>query len=146
MLTFTFQANSCYRHCGEGRNLHNRLTNENSTVHCSNQILNWEGNGLNRILVLKLPSVYIVTNVHHTTLYIGVTSDLGTRMFQHKNKLIKGFSAKYNLTKLVYFEQFEDMESAILREKRLKEWHRSWKNRLISDLNPSWRDLYSEII
>jgi len=95
---------------------------------------------------VKLPTVYIITNNHNTTLYIGVTSDLTKRVYQHKNKLIHGFSAKYNLTKLVYFEQFEDMANAIVREKRLKEWHRPWKNRLISEFNPLWLDLYSNNI
>jgi len=95
---------------------------------------------------VKQPSVYIITNFRHTTLYIGVTSNLSQRIYQHRNKLIKGFSAKYNLTKLVYFEMFEDMENAITREKRMKEWHREWKNKLISKLNPSWEDLYPKII
>lgn len=71
---------------------------------------------------------------------------LDQRIYQHKNKLIKGFSAKYNLDKLVYFELFENMESAILREKRLKKWHRDWKNKLISELNPDWLDLYPQLL
>lgn len=79
-------------------------------------------------------------------MYIGVTSMLDQRIYQHKNKLIKGFSAKYNLDKLVYFELFENMESAILREKRLKKWHRDWKNKLISELNPDWLDLYPQLL
>jgi putative endonuclease len=68
------------------------------------------------------------------------------RIYQHKNKQVKGFSSKYNLNKLVYFEQLEDMDSAILREKRLKKWNREWKNRLINELNPSWRDLYFDLV
>ena len=95
---------------------------------------------------MKAPGVYILTNHHNTTLYIGVTSHLIQRVYQHKNKLMKGFSAKYNLTKLVYYEQFEDMENAILREKKLKKWRRQWKNRLISELNPEWRDLYPDLL
>jgi putative endonuclease len=95
---------------------------------------------------MKIPAVYIITNLNNTTLYIGVTSNLAQRIYQHKNKTIKGFSSKYNLTKLVYFEQFEDMENAIIREKRLKEWHRDWKERLISKMNPAWQDLYSSIV
>jgi putative endonuclease len=94
---------------------------------------------------LKSPSVYIITNAHNTTLYIGVTSMLNQRIYQHKNKLVKGFSAKYNLDKLVYFELFENMESAILREKRLKKWRRDWKNKLINELNPDWLDLYLQL-
>ena len=95
---------------------------------------------------MKQPTVYIISNIHNTTLYIGVTSNLSERIYKHKEKLIKGFSSKYNLTKLVYFEVHENMEHAIIREKRLKEWHRSWKNRLISEMNPLWRDLYLDIL
>ena len=85
---------------------------------------------------MKQPSVYIITNDRNTTLYIGVTSNLVQRIYQHKNKLIEGFSANYNIHKLVYFEQFNDMYNAILREKRLKKWNRDWKNQLISERNP----------
>ena len=73
---------------------------------------------------MKLPMVDIITNLYNTTFCTIVTSNLAQRIYQHKNKMIKGFSAKYNLTKLVYFERFEDMENAIIREKRLKKWHR----------------------
>ena len=95
---------------------------------------------------MKQPCVYMITNRNNTTLYIGVTSNLVQRAYQHKNKLIKGFSAKYNVDKLVYFELFEDMENAITREKRLKLWKRDWKNRIINEVNPSWRDLYHDLI
>ncbi|KGJ98540.1 GIY-YIG nuclease family protein [Thalassotalea sp. ND16A] len=95
---------------------------------------------------MKHPAIYIISNTHNTVLYIGVTSNLVQRIYQHKEKLIGGFSAKYNLTKLVYFELFNDMENAIVREKRLKQWHRKWKNRLIEEVNPNWRDLYPDII
>lgn len=88
----------------------------------------------------------MITNRNNTTLYIGVTSNLVQRVYQHKNKLIKGFSAKYNVDKLVYFELFEDMENAISREKRLKLWKRDWKNRIINEVNPSWQDLYPDLI
>jgi putative endonuclease len=91
---------------------------------------------------MKQPCIYIITNRHNTTSYIGVTSNLIQRIYQHKHKLIKGFSSTYNLDKLVYFEQFDDMENVILREKRLKKWNRDWKNRPINELNPSWEDLY----
>jgi putative endonuclease len=77
---------------------------------------------------------------------IGVTSNLVQRIDQHKNKKVKGFSSKYNLNKLVYYEQFEDMDSAILREKRLKKWNREWKNRLINEFNLSWKDLYFDLL
>jgi len=95
---------------------------------------------------MKQPCVYMTTNRNNTTLYIGVTSNLVQRVYQHKNKLIKGFSAKYNVDKLVYFELFEDMENAISREKRLKLWKRDWKNRIINEVNPSWQDLYPDLI
>ena len=94
---------------------------------------------------MKQPCVYMVTNRNNTTLYIGVTSNLVQRVYQHKNRLIKGFSAKYNVDKLVYFELFEDMENAIAREKRLKLWKRDWKNRIINEVNPSWQDLYPDL-
>ena len=95
---------------------------------------------------MKQPCIYIITNRHNTTLYIGVTSNLIQRIYQHKNKLVKGFSARYNLNKLVYFEQFEDMDNAIIREKRLKLWKRDWTNLLINEINPSWRDLYPDLL
>ena len=95
---------------------------------------------------MKKPCIYIITNRHNTTLYIGVTSNLVQRIYQHKSKQVKGFSAKYNLVKLVYFEQFEDLDNAIIREKRLKLWKRDWKNRLINEINPYWRDLYPDLL
>ena len=95
---------------------------------------------------MKQPCIYILTNDNNSTLYIGVTSNLVQRIYQHKSKQVKGFSSKYNLNKLVYFEQLEDMDSAILREKRLKKWNREWKNRLINELNPSWKDLYFDLV
>ena len=88
--------------------------------------------------------VYILTNYNETTFYIGVTNDLQRRVFEHKNKLIDGFSSKYNLTKLVYFEITEDIEVAIKREKQLKNWHRDWKINLIKENNPNFNDLSSE--
>ncbi|GAB55504.1 endo/excinuclease amino terminal domain protein [Glaciecola punicea ACAM 611] len=95
---------------------------------------------------MKQPCVYITTNRNNTTLYIGVTSNLVQRIYQHKIKLFKGFTAQYNVDKLVYFEQFEDMESAITREKRLKVWKRDWKNRLINEMNPCWKELYFDLM
>ncbi|WP_320411951.1 GIY-YIG nuclease family protein [Alteromonas aquimaris] len=96
--------------------------------------------------MMKQPCVYITSNLNNTTLYIGVTSNLIQRIYQHKNKQVEGFSSRYNVNKLVYFEVFDDMENAILREKRLKKWNRSWKNRLISQLNPEWTDLYPSLL
>ena len=89
--------------------------------------------------------VYIVTNKVNTSLYIGVTSNLPKRIYEHKHKLIEGFTSKYNICNLVYYERFDEVEFAIKREKQLKNWHRDWKNNLISEFNPNWDDLY-EII
>jgi putative endonuclease len=89
--------------------------------------------------------VYIISNFNNKVLYIGVTNDLKRRIYEHKNKSIKGFSSKYNINKLIYFEQFNDINEAIQREKQLKKWNRSWKDELIKKLNPKWNDLFDEI-
>lgn len=96
-------------------------------------------------MVSKNSFVYIITNKKHGTLYIGVTADLLTRISQHKTKIIKGFSSKYNLDKLVYFEHFEDIREAIYREKKLKHFTRQQKINLIEAQNQQWRDLYEEL-
>ena len=85
--------------------------------------------------------VYIITNHSNTTLYIGVTNNIERRMYEHKNKLLGGFSSKYNLNKLVYYENTGDVYSAINREKQLKRWHREWKINLIKENNPNFDDL-----
>ena len=85
--------------------------------------------------------VYILTNYEETTFYIGVTSDLLRRVCEHKNKIKEGFSSKYNLTKLVYFEDTDSSISAITTEKQLKRWHRQWKINLIKEFNPNLDDL-----
>ena len=85
--------------------------------------------------------VYILSNQHNNVLYIGVTSELEQRIHQHKNKTIKGFTSKYNINKLIYFEETSDPESAILREKQLKGWTRNKKEKLINRVNPDRRDL-----
>lgn len=85
--------------------------------------------------------VYIMTNINNSVLYIGVTNDLKRRVYEHKNKLIEGFSEKYNLCKLVYYERINDIETAIAREKQLKMWHRDWKVNLIKSQNPNFDDL-----
>jgi len=92
------------------------------------------------------PAIYIITNKKYGTLYIGVTSNLVKRVYEHKNKLVDGFIKKYNLSKLVYYELFENMKSAIIREKRLKKWNREWKLELINNFNPNWEDLYYKIV
>lgn len=89
--------------------------------------------------------VYILTNKKDGTLYIGVTSDLIKRIWQHKNKEIEGFSKKYNLKSLVYYQIFEEIEEAIKREKALKKWNRDWKIKLIEENNIDWSDLYQSI-
>ena len=80
------------------------------------------------------------------TLYIGVTSNLLKRVWEHKNGLIEGFTQKYNVKTLVYYEVYEDVKEAIIREKRLKKWNRGWKIRLIESKNPDWKDLYRELL
>ena len=90
----------------------------------------------------KIPCVYIMTNKNDTVLYTGVTSDLKKRVFQHKEKVVKGFTAKYNCTKLVYYEIFSDMENAIFREKQIKSGSRRKKIELIDTMNEKWLDLY----
>ena len=94
----------------------------------------------------KLFCVYILTNKKNGVLYIGVTSDLPKRMYEHRNKLKDGFSKKYNLTKLVYYEVLSRADTAIHREKCMKEWPRQWKIALIEKMNADWRDLYEDII
>ena len=89
---------------------------------------------------MKQYFVYIITN-QSKTLYTGVTNNLERRIYEHKQKLIPGFSSKYNLTKLVYFEVTQDIESAISREKQIKGWLRIKKKRLIESMNPAWKDL-----
>jgi putative endonuclease len=90
--------------------------------------------------------IYILTNQHNKILYIGVTSDLVKRIYQHKNKLVDGFSKKYSLYKLVYYEVIDSIISAIEREKFLKKKTRNFKLNLINNFNPSWSDLYTSII
>ena len=85
--------------------------------------------------------VYILTNAYDTVMYIGVTNNLERRLYEHKNKLIKGFTERYNVHKLVYFETSTDIHAAIEREKQLKGWRREKKNALVETMNPEWRDL-----
>ncbi|APG10925.1 putative endonuclease [Bradyrhizobium sp. JR7.2] len=89
--------------------------------------------------------VYILASRKYGTLYIGVTSDLVRRVYEHKTKIVPGFTKRYGIDKLVLFETFDDPVSAIAREKELKKWRRDWKTRLIDEQNPNWDDLYSGI-
>ena len=100
---------------------------------------------LKRILMNRQYCVYIITNKHNTVLYTGITNDLKRRVYEHKEKLVDGFTKKYNITKLVYYEVFDDAENAILREKQVKAGSRQKKIDLIRSINREWRDLYEEI-
>jgi putative endonuclease len=95
---------------------------------------------------MKQPAVYLMASQRNGTLYTGVTSDLIKRVWQHKNHVAEGFTEKYQVNMLVWFEQHETMESAIAREKAIKKWNRSWKLSLIEKTNPQWLDLWPEII
>ena len=90
--------------------------------------------------------IYILTNRHHTVLYIGVTGNLVKRIWQHKQKEIEGFTKRYNVNRLIYFEEYQWVYDAIEREKQLKGWTRKKKENLIEKLNPDWFDLFEEII
>ena len=94
---------------------------------------------------MKVPCVYILASGVRGTLYIGVTSDLARRVWQHRNDVVPGFTSRYQVHHLVWFEQHPTMESAIRREKQLKEWRRLWKIRLVEESNPAWSDRFGEI-
>jgi len=85
--------------------------------------------------------VYLMTNWNNKVMYIGVTNDLQRRVYEHRNKLLKGFTEKYNINKLVYFEETSDVTAAITREKEIKKWRREKKNALVQRVNPDWKDL-----
>ena len=89
--------------------------------------------------------VYMLASRKNGTLYIGVTRDLVHRVFEHKSKFVAGFTTKYGVDQLVWYEVYDDPTSAIAREKELKKWRRAWKIRLIEEMNPAWKDLYDEI-
>lgn len=94
---------------------------------------------------MKTYCVYILASKRNGTLYVGVTSNLKGRVWQHKEKAVKGFTEKYTVSQLVYYECMEDVFSAIRREKQLKKWNRAWKIRLIEEKNPQWKDLYDKL-
>ena len=94
----------------------------------------------------RQPAVYILASGRNATLYLGVTSDLIARTWQHRNHIVDGFTKLHDVAQLVWFEQHATMDSAITREKRLKKWRRSWKIDLIEKSNPYWRDLWPDII
>lgn len=95
---------------------------------------------------MKQYYVYFTTNKNNNVIYIGVTGDLIKRIYQHKNKIFEGFTKKYNVDKLVYYEIYNNIEDAIRREKQLKNWHRCWKMRLIRENNPEFEYLYNKIV
>ncbi|HEX4177054.1 MAG TPA: GIY-YIG nuclease family protein [Rhizomicrobium sp.] len=90
--------------------------------------------------------VYLLASKRHGTLYVGVTGNLAGRIYEHKKDLRDGFTRKYGVYQLVWFEEFGDIQDAIVREKRIKKWRRAWKIELIEKMNPDWRDLFSDII
>jgi putative endonuclease len=93
----------------------------------------------------KQPAVYMMANRYRGTIYIGVTSALWLRVWDHKNGRLPGFTSQYRMGRLVWYEHRHTMEVAIRREKQLKEWQRAWKMRLIEEMNPEWRDLHDDI-
>ena len=93
-----------------------------------------------------LPAVYILASQRNGTLYVGVTSNLVARIWQHRNNPVEGFTARYNVHLLVYYELLSDMLAAITREKQIKKWNRAWKLGLIESVNPEWQDLWNEIV
>jgi len=94
----------------------------------------------------RQPAVYILASKRNGTLYVGVTSDLIKRVWEHKNNVVKGFTERYSAHQLVWYELHETMESAIRKEKMLKNWKRAWKLELIERSNPNWQDLYEEVV
>ena len=94
----------------------------------------------------KQPAIYILASKRNGTLYIGVTSNLQKRAWEHKNDLVEGFTKQYKVHRLVYYELHADMVSAITREKQMKKWNRAWKLQLIESQNPNWKDLWDGII
>ena len=90
--------------------------------------------------------IYILASRKNGVIYIGVTNNLIRRVYEHKNSLVEGFTKKYNVKTLVYYEVHKDIKQAIIREKRLKEWKRQWKIDLIEQTNPEWKDLYNDLI
>ena len=96
--------------------------------------------------VIKQPCVYILASKRNGTLYVGVTADLVKRAWEHREQFVEGFTKKYGVHNLVYYEMHADMIAAITRERQIKKWNRAWKLRLIEGFNPEWRDLWTEIV
>jgi putative endonuclease len=94
-------------------------------------------------LIDRIYYVYLITNWNNKVMYVGVTNNLERRIYEHRNKLVKGLTEKYNVNKLVYFEETQDVASAINREKEIKKWRREKKDQLVNRINPTWKDLSS---
>jgi len=99
-----------------------------------------------KFIPMKQPCVYLLSSRRNGTLYTGVTSNLPRRVWEHRNHLVEGFTKKYGVTRLVWYEQHESMESAITREKAIKSWKRAWKMELIEAENSEWLDLYETLL
>lgn len=100
---------------------------------------------MRKVPIMKQPAVYILASERNGTLYIGVTSNLPQRIWQHREGLVEGFTNRYSVKMLVWYEMHESMESAIMREKALKKWRRGWKLELIEQSNAQWRDLWDAV-
>ena len=100
---------------------------------------------MRKVPIMKQPAVYILASERNGTLYIGVTSNLPQRIWQHREGLVEGFTKRYSVKMLVWYEMHESMESAIMREKALKKWRRGWKLELIEQSNAQWRDLWDVV-
>ena len=111
------------------------------SCHCEEPQATWQSLSMD-----KHYYVYIMANDTNTVTYTGVTNDLIRRIYEHKNKVVAGFTSRYKITKLIYYEVGENIESAILREKQIKSWLRKAKVALINTMNPDWHDLYPELI
>lgn len=101
--------------------------------------------GRNLVSIEKRYYVYLLTNWNHRVMYVGVTNDLRRRLYEHQDKLVKGFTEKYNVNKLVYYEETNDVTAAIAREKEIKKWRREKKNKLVFGVNPEWNDLSDQL-
>jgi putative endonuclease len=97
-------------------------------------------------MTIKQPAIYILASKKNGTLYVGVTSDLVKRIWDHKNDIVKGFTKRYKIHDLVWHELHDNIDAAIEREKNMKEWKRAWKVKLIEENNPQWNDLYDSIL
>jgi len=95
---------------------------------------------------MKTYCVYMMANKYNNVLYLGITNNLIRRVYEHKNNLVDGFTKKYDCHKLVWYQQTNDIESAITQEKRMKKWKREYKENVIKELNPAWRDLYKDLL